>query len=248
MDGQPEKKKFAVFDIDGTVMRTSAMQLLSRELVGSGRLGAHVGHEINVRLHDYRQRIRDVDFGAYMADAVKIMFSDLKELDVAEYNRVCEALAAKSAANTYVYTRELLRNMKRHGYFLIAISGSELSLVQAFGNALGFDVSIGSAFYGENEDGKLTGDVEVIHHPKSDILNALIEKFGLSMSNSLAVGDTTSDIPVLEMVEQAIAFNPNRELFTYARSKGWLVVVERKDMVYGLELEDGKYTLSTTNA
>lgn len=248
MDGQNKKKKFAVFDIDGTVMRTSTLQLLSRELVGSGRLSSHVGHEVNVRLHDYRQKIRDVDFGTYMADAVRIMFSDLKELDVKEYVRVCESLANKSFSNTYVYTRELIKNLKQHGYMLIAISGSELSLVQAFGAALGFDVSIGSVFYGSNAEGKLTGEVEVIHHPKNEILKALIEKFELDMPDSMAVGDTTSDIPVLEMVEQAIAFNPNRELFTYGRSKGWLVVVERKDMVYGLELKNGIYTLSTSNA
>jgi phosphoserine phosphatase len=48
---------------------------------------------------------------------------------------------------------------------------------------------------------------------------------------------------MLEMVERPIAFNPNRELFDYARAHAWPVVIERKNMVYKLELNGKNYHL-----
>lgn len=245
MDGQTPKRKFAVFDIDGTVMRTSLLQLMSRELVARGKLDITIGHEIDVRLHDYRQKISDEKFGSYMEDSARILFSNLKNLPVDEYLQVARAIANRSLSNSYVYTRELINNLKKHGYLLITISGSELRLVQTFSQLLGIDVAIGSVFYRGEET--LTGEVEVISHPKSEILTALIQKYSLDTKGSLAVGDTSSDAAMLSMVETPIAFNPNRELLAIAKEKGWMVVIERKDVVYGLTQKDGQYILSQTN-
>lgn len=246
MDQEPPKRRFAAFDIDGTIARTSLLQLLTRELVARGKLPINVGHEVDIRLHDYRQKIRDDDFGKYMADAVQILFENLKQLPVAEYLDTAQAIVNRSVSNTYVYTRDLIANLKSHGYFLIAISGSEMRLVDLYTKALGFDVSVGAIFY-EGEQA-ITGKIEMLKHPKNEVLSALIQKFNLTQTGSIAVGDTSSDVVMLEMAEQPIAFNPNQALFTIARERGWMVVIERKDMVYGLEAQDGGYILKTTNA
>lgn len=54
------------------------------------------------------------------------------------------------------------------------------------------------------------------------------------MEDSYGVGDTASDISMLEIVDRPIAFNPNHQLYDHARKAGWRIVVERKDMVYDL--------------
>ena len=56
----------------------------------------------------------------------------------------------------------------------------------------------------------------------------------LTTKNSIAVGDTEGDIPLLEGVEQPICFNPNQALYNHAKLMGWEVVVERKDVIYYL--------------
>jgi phosphoserine phosphatase len=43
---------------------------------------------------------------------------------------------------------------------------------------------------------------------------------------------TGGDIPLLEMVDRPICFNPNQALLDHAKRQGWEVVVERKDVVY----------------
>ena len=69
---------------------------------------------------------------------------------------------------------------------------------------------------------------------KAAILKRAVEKEGLTLAHSIGVGDTESDIPFLEMVAQPICFNPNMNLYRYAKRMKWKVVVERKDVVYEL--------------
>jgi phosphoserine phosphatase len=152
-----------------------------------------------------------------------------------------------SLTHTYVYTRQLIQTLKKNNFFLISISGSELRVVSAFSKALGFDAWVGQVQY--LDDGKkLTGQVQALGQPKDKILQTLITKFDLETRGSLAVGDTSSDISILNMVENPIVFNPNQALFKTAREKSWMVVLERKDMVYGMTLENGQYILKQVNA
>jgi hypothetical protein len=56
------------------------------------------------------------------------------------------------------------------------------------------------------------------------------------------------DIELLEMVQNPIAFNPNTDLFEYAKSKNWKIVIERKNVIFELEKQDGKYILTDTKS
>jgi len=53
-------------------------------------------------------------------------------------------------------------------------------------------------------------------------------------TGTYAVGDTEGDIPMLELVDNPICFNPNKVLFDQAKRMGWSVIVERKDVIYDL--------------
>ncbi len=241
------KKQFAVFDIDGTIARTSLLQQIVRVLVNRGKLGVGPAQEIENLLHDFRQRIADDNFGEYMKQAVEIMFGGMpKGLSVEEYDEIIDVVVKNSLTHTYVYTRQLIQSLKRNNYFLISISGSETRAVGTFSKALGFDAWVGQVNY-LNDGKKLTGEIQSLGQPKDRILDAIISKFQLDTKYSMAVGDTSTDIPILAKVDNPIVFNPNQALFKIAREKGWMVIIERKDMVYGLAKEDGVYFLKTAN-
>lgn len=246
MDGG-NQRKFAVFDIDGTIARTSLLQQMIRVLVGYGRLDIGTAQNIESLLHDSRQRIADDTFGDYMKKAVDMMFSNMpRSLTLPEYDQIIQAVVKNSMSHTYVYTRQLIQTLQQQNYFLIAISGSELRAVSTYAKELGFDAWIGQVQY--LDDGKkLTGEVRALGLPKDKILTSLVRKFNLTTKDSLAVGDTSSDIPILSMVDQPITFNPNQALFSHARDNGWMVVIERKDMVYGLVSENDSYVLKQVN-
>ena len=76
-------------------------------------------------------------------------------------------------------------------------------------------------------------DVHLIEN-KANIVRRAVEKENLTLDDSYGVGDTEGDIPMLELVANPIAFNPNIALYKHASRMGWKVVVERKDVIYNL--------------
>ena len=82
-----------------------------------------------------------------------------------------------------------------------------------------------------------TGEVIDLHliANKANIVRRAVEKEKLTLKNSVAVGDTEGDIPMLELVDTPICFNPNAKLYRIAKLNGWKVIVERKDVVYEIK-------------
>lgn len=240
-------RQFAVFDIDGTIVRTSLLQLTVKELVNRGQLDGAAAGDIERLIHDGRQRIADDTIGGYMKQAVDMIIKySGGALKLNNYQEAVNSVVNSLNSTTYVYTRQLINSLKKSNFFLIAISGGEQRGVQAVARALGFDACAAGVYYAD--DGQnLTGEMQRFDAKKDAVLQALITKYDLKLDGSLAVGDTSADIPVFNIVAQQIAFNPNQELFKIAREKGWMVVLERKDMVYGMQPENGQYVLKSVN-
>src|SRR5688500_7222628 len=58
---------------------------------------------------------------------------------------------------TYTYTRDLIKDLKAKGYFLLAISGSHQEIIQKLAQHHGFDGAVGATF--EQIDGKFSGAI-----------------------------------------------------------------------------------------
>jgi len=107
--------------------------------------------------------------------------------------------------------------------------------VDGFGYETGFDKVYGT-FYATGASGNFTGTIEDedLIKNKAAVLTRAVRREGLTLEQSLAVGDSETDIGMLDMVETPIAFNPNSLLYAHAKRRGWKVVVERKDVIYEL--------------
>src|SRR5690606_20178519 len=113
--------------------------------------------------------------------------------------------------HVYRYTRDLIHELRRDGYFLLTISHSPKTILDKFCPRLGFDKVYGTIYEtGPNE--AFTGQIVDSHliFNKAAILKRAIEKENLTLAHSTGVGDTESDIPFLEMVTKPICFNPNQ--------------------------------------
>ena len=221
----------AVFDIDGTLFRSSLLielveELVRRELFPAAARNAYKdAHEdwLN-RKGEYTPFIQKVvlSFGKY---AKGIPYGDVA--DVAG-----EIIEAKRD-HVYRYTRDLLDDLKKDGHYLLAISHSPKFIVDGFAYELGFDKSYGT-FYDTGASNRFTGEIidEHLIMNKASILKRAMEKENLVTAGSVGVGDTESDISMLALVETPIAFNPNRLLYRHAKKHDWKIVVERKDVIY----------------
>ena len=242
-------KQYAVFDVDGTITRTGLFQLFVRELVARELLAPAAGREIELMLHAYHQRADEQKRAEYIHPIVERLLSSLqKSLNNQEYGEIVDAVTKSALQNTFVYTRELITTLKKNGFFLIALSEAETQLVAKLSSALGFNAWAGETTFTADKKGNFTGQSQNVAQTKVEILQAVVHKFGLEKRGSTAVGDMAADIAVLESVESPIVFNPSQELFKVAREKNWMIVIERKDMVYGLVKEGNTYVLKSVNA
>ena len=121
-------------------------------------------------------------------------------------------------------------------YFLLAISNSPKRILDIFCTTFGFDKAYGR-FFELGPSDRFTGKVvdEHLIANKANIVRRAVAKEKLTLKGSVGIGDTESDIPFLELVDEPICFNPNSVLHRHARRSGWRIVVERKDVVYELQ-------------
>lgn len=76
-------------------------------------------------------------------------------------------------------------------------------------------------------------------------MRRIVSEHNLTFIGSLGVGDTDSDIPMLQLVERPIAFQPNKELLEHAVRNGWEVAFERKDAILHLKNPDGSFEMKS---
>ena len=228
-----EKRSVAVFDIDGTVFRSSLLIELVERLVENGVFSKEARKaygEERIRWLD-----RKGDYQSYIDKVVQVFGAQLKGIPFESVANTAGEVIEEKRDRVYRYTRDLIKDLKRKGYFLLAISHSPKFIVDGFGYETGFDKIYGT-FYGTGASGNFTGEIEdeELIRNKAAVLTRAVRKENLTLEGSVGVGDTESDIPMLEMVETAIAFNPNQALYAHAKRRNWKVVVERKDVIYEL--------------
>ncbi len=226
-------KKVAIFDIDGTIFRSSLLIETTNALIAAGIFPARARHVYQRSLENWLNR--EGGYGDYIADVVRTFDKHIAGVPRATLLRVVRRVMANQKQRVYRYTRDMIRQLRKREYYLIAISHSPRDLVVAFTRHWGFHRVYGRMF--ELDDRKrFTGKIlhaDVINDKAQIVRHALAHE-GLSLRGSVGLGDSEADIPMLKLVDRPICFNPNSILYRYAKRKGWEVVVERKDVMYKL--------------
>ncbi len=237
-------KKFAVFDIDGTLIRWQLYHVIVDRLAKAGELNADAELQLKTARRRWKNREHPEAFSQYEAELIRIFEQSLVGINPKIFDTLVKSVVAEYKDQVYTYTRDLIKNLKAAGYVLLAISGSHHELVEEIATLYEFDDWVGSQY--ERTATTYSGKSYVASHHKAEILQNLIKKHRLDLHDSYAVGDSKSDAPMLEMVAHPIAFNPDKNLFAIAKQHHWNVVIERKNMIYQLEQRDGVYLLAKT--
>lgn len=224
-------RKAAIFDIDGTIFRSSLLIEITEALVEK-RIFPARSRKAYVRAFK-RWLDRQGPYDDYIGAVVKVFEKDLKGVKKSEFLAVAKKVAVFRRNRVYRFTRDLIRDLKKKNYFLLAISNSPKMILDEFCQNFGFDKVYGR-LYETDRRGRFTGVTlySELVSDKAKILKRAAEKEKLTLRGSIGVGDTESDIPMLKLVERPICFNPNQKLYQYAKRVGWEVVVERKDVIY----------------
>ncbi|MSU55881.1 MAG: HAD-IB family hydrolase [Candidatus Taylorbacteria bacterium] len=226
-------KKVAIFDIDGTIFRSSLLIQIVDRMIEEGIFSKNANADFA------RQKLawldRKGDYDAYIMAVVKVFMANIKGVEYKEFSRIAEEVVAEQKDRVYRFTRDLIKEYKKKGFFLLAVSHSPKGVLDHFCKRLGFDKVYGM-MYETGPSDRFTGEITELHFMlnKALVVKRAVEKEDLTLKGSVGVGDTESDIPFLELVSEPICFNPNAKLYAHAKRNKWRVVVERKDVVYNI--------------
>ncbi len=234
--------KFAVFDIDGTLIRWQLYHTIATKLAKKGMLGPNAYHKITESRQKWKRRETNGSFREYELVVLHAYESALQKISVSQFEALTTEVIDEHKDQVYVYTRDLIKKLKAEGYFLLAISGSHHELVEQIATYYQFDDFLGTMY--EKQGDLYNGEKFVPSQNKKAALQKLTTKHTLSFKDSIAIGDSQSDAAMLELVENPIAFNPDALLFTIAQEEHWKIVIERKNMIYELLYKDGNYVLA----
>jgi HAD superfamily hydrolase (TIGR01490 family) len=236
--------KLAVFDIDGTIFRSSLLIELFNELVRVGVFHPQAQRQVERSFRRWLDRTGSYD--EYLIRLVRVFYRYHKSVARAAVLPAAQRVIHWQKNHVYRYTRDLVTRLRKQGYFLLAISGSPDYIVDIFAKEWGFDAAYGRSL--EVRDGIYTGRIMffgqpapvIAHLGKLDIVRRFVATAGLDVDlrHCIAVGDSEGDLDILEGVGKPIAFNPSRNLARIAMRKKWTVIVERKNVVYHVHRAD----------
>jgi HAD superfamily hydrolase (TIGR01490 family) len=224
-------QKVAFFDIDGTVFRSSLLIRLVDELVAAQVFPTDAVKGYASAYEAWQNR--EGTYEAYMEAVIRVYLTHIKGIHYGTVADIGRMVVAENSHRVYRYTRDLIASLKRDGYYLVAISQSPKSILDEFCREYGFDKVYGR-MYEIGPTDRFTGEVEEVHliENKANIVHRVFDSGSFTEDGSVAVGDTEGDVPMLELVERPICFNPNKVLYEVAKHRSWNIVVERKDVIY----------------
>ncbi|MBW3561364.1 MAG: HAD-IB family hydrolase [Actinobacteria bacterium] len=123
-------------------------------------------------------------------------------------------------------SRGLLEMHAEAGRDRYIVSATPQELTDPLADSLGLEGSIGTS--SEIVDGCYTGRLDgpfVYGAGKAEAVEKLAADEGYDLRLSYAYSDSSSDLPLLELVGHPVAVNPDRSLESVAHQRGWPIVV-----------------------
>ena len=226
-----KKNKIAIFDIDGTIFRKNLHFELIDELTWL-KVFPREARNILTKLYVNWLEHKGT-YEAYRSALVELYAHYIKGCSPKDVEKASKIVIPFYENRTYIFAENLIADLKKKRYNIIAVSGSPSEIVEEYNRRhLNFNAVFGSV-YEIDSRGFYTG--RAIFEPTKDkgaVVRQYIFENNLTLEDSYGVGDTESDESFLELVKNPIAFNPNHNLKEIAIKRGWRIVVEKKDVIY----------------
>ena len=213
----------AFFDVDNTIMQGASIFHLAkglykrkffttREILGAAYKQAYF-------------RFAGVEDPEHVASARASALTFIQGHTVEELQVVAEEIFDEAmASRIWPGTRALAQLHLDQGQRVWLVTAAPIEIAEIIARRLGLTGAMGTV--AEHVDGVYTGQLvgELLHGPaKAEAVKALAARESLDLSRCSAYSDSYNDLPMLSLVGDACAINPDAKLRAYARQKGWRI-------------------------
>ncbi len=212
---------FVFFDVDGVLIRQPTLKLFIRYLFSKGEIKLLV-------------------LMKYLWWFLLLKLNLLKNFSV-KYEEVLNDFKNTNVSKTESYIKDffssviipgieenivgIINKHKQNGDVVILVSSSVADIINLLREYLGLEYSIATEL--EVENGMYTGKkLNLIPYGKNKVIRIkeFIKEKDLSLDDSWAYTDSISDLPLLEFVNNPYAVNPDTELRSEAKVRGWPII------------------------
>lgn len=217
-------RRAAFFDLDKTLVPGSSLFLLARGLyerdyyrafdimrMGAGQVAYRLGGESEKGMRKTREAALEFVAGRTQ-DELREMGRELAEERILP--RVYEGIT------------RVIDQHREAGDLTFLTTASPIELAEIVAESLGMTGALGTTAE-VTPDGRYTGRLlgeGILHHEaKARAVATMAESHDIDLAESYAYSDSINDLPLLELVGHPSAVNPDRELRSIARGRGWPV-------------------------
>jgi HAD superfamily hydrolase (TIGR01490 family) len=213
----------AFFDVDNTVMQGASIFHLAR---GLHRRQFFTTREIlGAAWKQAYFRIVGVEDPEHVAEARNSALSFIAGHTVAELEELGEEIFDEGMAHRiWPGTRALAQLHLDEGKRVWLVTAAPIEIAQIIARRLGLTGAMGTV--SEHVDGVYTGRLvgDLLHGPaKAEAIKALAVRESLDLGRCSAYSDSFNDLPMLTLVGDPCAINPDAKLRSYAREHGWRI-------------------------
>ena len=213
----------AFFDVDNTVMQGASIFHLAR---GLHRRKFFTTREIlGAAWKQAYFRVVGVEDPAHVADARASALGFIAGHTVTELQDLGEEIFEEAMADRiWPGTRALAQLHLDEGQRVWLVTAAPIEIAQIIARRLGLTGALGTV--AEHVDGVYTGQLvgDLLHGPaKGEAVRALAAREGLDLRRCSAYSDSYNDLPMLAMVGDPCAINPDTRLRAHAREQGWRI-------------------------
>jgi HAD superfamily hydrolase (TIGR01490 family) len=219
----PDPGAGAFFDVDNTLMRGASIYhfargLAARKMFGPRDLARMTWGQVSFRL-------RGSESSEHIDQARQSALAFIAGHQVADIVALGEEIYDETMADRiWEGTRELTRRHLEAGQRVWLVTATPVELASIIARRLGLTGALGTV--AETCDGVYTGRLVggLLHgEAKAAAIQSLAEREGLDLARCSAYSDSANDLPMLLLVGHPHVVNPDSDLRSEARRRGWPV-------------------------
>jgi len=233
----PDATAAAFFDVDNTMMQGASIFHLAR---GLHRRKFFTTKDIaKAAWQQAYFRLIGVEDPGHVAEARSSALTFIAGHSVEDLERIVEEIFDEAMAHRiWPGTRALAQMHLDQGQRVWLVTAAPVEVARIIAGRLGLTGALGTV--AEERDGVYTGELvgDMLHgQAKAEAVRSLAELEGLDLGRCSAYSDSYNDLPMLSMVGDPCAINPDARLREHAKTQGWRIRdyrVGRKAARFGL--------------